>query len=246
MPHRSAPRFASLEPAYRLRSIDILGAGRPATETPLPRCVAENRLPPHQCQGTQKFVIVPDERRIAAVFRHRDAAVASAFRTRVRAGRSIRKGRFPLVSVDRRGPESAAGTPVCPAWAQYGHDMATNETGTDSYRSARVTTVRTAASTDTAAPSDRRTAADFGAVGHRESAERRRRRAVAEAGRGHIVMRKPRCRMPRTPIASVHRADRASAPRRRPSDASERVDAARRRRQRGGSEMTNVRRNLPI
>ena len=168
MPHRSAPRFASLEPAYRLRSIDILGAGRPATETPLPRCVAENRLPPHECQGTQKFVIVPDERRIAAVFRHRDAAVASAFRTRVRPGRSIRKGRFPLVSVDRRAHESAAGTPVCPAWAQYGHDMATNETGTVSYRSAPVTTDRKRCRRTPPVPSDRRAVADFGAVGHRE------------------------------------------------------------------------------
>src|SRR5258705_11856026 len=109
MPYRSAPRFASLEPAYRLRSIEILGAGRPATETSLPRCVAENRLPPHQCQGTQEFVIVPDERRIAAVFRHRDIVVARAFRTGARACRSIRKGRLPLVSVDPHGHESPAG-----------------------------------------------------------------------------------------------------------------------------------------
>ena len=135
---------------YRLRSIETLGAGRPATETPLPRCVAENRLPSHECQGTQEFVISPDERRIAALFRPCDAAVAGVFRTRVWARRSIRKGRFPLVNVDCHGHEAAGATSVCPAWAQYGHDTATNETGTVSYRSAAVTTDQTAPSTGAA------------------------------------------------------------------------------------------------
>jgi hypothetical protein len=57
-------------------------------------------------------------------------------------------------------------------------------------------------------PFDRSRVADFGPVGRRERGRTPPPTAVATTGRGHIVMRKPRCRMPRPRPVVTFASDR--------------------------------------